>query len=92
MFTYVLTFVACLGAAGDRCRNVELPWDGSLMQCMLFGQQAAAQWTSEHPGWAVAARVALRERPVGLTFAAVTTAAGSPPRSCARGAPPRRRR
>ena len=53
MFIYVLTFVACLGAAGDRCRNVELPWDGSLMQCMLFGQQAAAQWTSEHPGWAV---------------------------------------
>ena len=53
MFTYVLTFVACLGVAGDRCRNVELPWDGSLMQCMLFGQQAAAQWTSEHPGYAV---------------------------------------
>jgi hypothetical protein len=53
MFTYVLTFVACLGTAGDRCRHVELPWDGSLMQCMLFGQQAAASWTSEHPGYAL---------------------------------------
>ena len=54
MFLYVLTFVACLGADGaDRCRQVELPWDGSLIQCMLFGQHVAAQWTNEHPGWAV---------------------------------------
>jgi hypothetical protein len=53
MFVYVLTFVACLGSQADRCQNVELPWDGSLMQCMLFGQQLAAQWTNEHPGWAL---------------------------------------
>ena len=53
MFTYVLTFVACLGTADHRCRNVELPFDGSLMQCMLFGQHAAAQWTNEHPGWSL---------------------------------------
>ena len=60
MFVYVLTFMACLGGQGDRCQNVELPWDGSLMQCMLFGQQAA-QWTNEHPGWALI-MAALRER------------------------------
>jgi hypothetical protein len=54
MFVYALTFIACLGAGSDRCRTVELPWDGSLMQCMLVGQHAAAQWTMEHPGWAVA--------------------------------------
>ena len=54
MFSLVLTFVACLGSNGmDRCRHVELPWDGSLMQCMLFGQHAAARWTDEHPGWAL---------------------------------------
>jgi hypothetical protein len=52
MFAYVLAFVACLGV-GDRCRQVEVPWDGSLMQCMQFGQHVAAQWTSEHLGWAV---------------------------------------
>lgn len=30
-----------------------MPFDGSLMQCMLFGQHQAAAWVSEHPGWAV---------------------------------------
>ena len=54
MFVYVLTFIACLGASSDRCHSVKLPWDGSLMQCMILGQHAAAQWTSEHPGWALA--------------------------------------
>ena len=53
MFVYVLTFIACLGTGADRCHTVELP-DGSLMQCMVFGQHAAAQWTSEHPGYALA--------------------------------------
>jgi hypothetical protein len=52
MFSLVLTFVACIGAnAPDHCRQVELPWDGSLMQCMMFGQHEAARWTNEHPGW-----------------------------------------
>ena len=55
MIVYVLTFIACLGGGTDRCRTVELPWDGSLMQCMIFGQHAAAQWTSEHPGYAAPA-------------------------------------
>lgn len=49
MMLYVLAFLACAGP--DRCRTVELPWDGPLMTCMLFGQQAIAQWTNEHPGW-----------------------------------------
>ncbi len=53
MFVYVLTFVACMGVETGRCQKVELPWDGSLMQCMLFGQQLAAQWTNDHPGWAL---------------------------------------
>lgn len=54
MFGLVLIFVACLGTSGqDRCQQVELPFDGSMMQCMIFGQHQAAAWTNEHPGWAV---------------------------------------
>jgi hypothetical protein len=53
MFLYVLTFVACLGSGTDRCDTVHIPWDGTLMQCMIFGQHTAAQWTNEHPGWAL---------------------------------------
>jgi hypothetical protein len=54
MFGLVLTFVACLSASElGRCRMVELPFEGSLMQCMIFGQHEAARWTNENPGWAV---------------------------------------
>jgi hypothetical protein len=54
MFGLVLTFVACLNASGpSRCQQVEMPFDGSLMQCMLFGQHEAARWASERPGWVV---------------------------------------
>lgn len=51
MLVYALVFTACLGAGQDRCREVELPWDGPLQTCILFGQQLAAQWVSQHPGW-----------------------------------------
>jgi len=51
MFVYALVFVACLGTGEDRCQQVELPWDGGLQACMLFGQQALAAWANEHPGW-----------------------------------------
>jgi hypothetical protein len=54
MFSLVLTFVACLSSSeSGRCQMIELPFDGSLMQCMMFGQHEAARWTNEHPGWAV---------------------------------------
>jgi hypothetical protein len=54
MFGLVVSFVVCLGASDPgRCQVVELPFDGSLMQCMVFGQAEAARWTNEHPGWAV---------------------------------------
>ncbi len=50
----VLSFIACLsGAPGERCQNVEIAWDGTAFQCMLFGQQEAAQWIVEHPGYAL---------------------------------------
>lgn len=48
---YVLTFLACLGGQPDgRCQKVELAWEGTPFECMLFGQQAMAKWLSEHPG------------------------------------------
>jgi hypothetical protein len=54
MFSLVLTFVACLSSSeSGRCQMIELPFDGSLMQGMMFGQLEAARWTNEHPGWAV---------------------------------------
>ena len=50
----VLTFVACLsGSSPGPCRSVELAWEGSPHQCLLFGQQEIARWVSEHPGFAV---------------------------------------
>lgn len=51
MFGLVLTFVACLGGAPDRCQNISIPFDGTTMQCALFGQQLASQWLSARPGW-----------------------------------------
>lgn len=48
----VLSLVVCLGAAeGGRCQRVELPFEGSMQQCALFGQQEAARWANEHRGW-----------------------------------------
>ena len=44
------------------------------MQCMLFGQHAAAQWTNEHPGWALDPWLALRERSRCLTGQSLTAA------------------
>jgi hypothetical protein len=39
----VIVFLAC---APTNCRTVALPWGGSLMECMLFGQQAVAAWAA----------------------------------------------
>lgn len=80
MFMYVLTFVACIVsnpgsghvmhsgqlAQPVRCESIEIPWHGTLEQCMLFGQMPAAQWVSEHPGWGV---VATRSQPLQCTNA-----------------------
>jgi hypothetical protein len=53
MFGLVLTFVACLSgpADGGRCRRVEVPFEGTMQQCMLFGQHEAARWAADHEGW-----------------------------------------
>jgi hypothetical protein len=46
-----LAFVACISG---HCRTVAMPWEGSQMQCMLFGQVEAARWVAAHPGYVVA--------------------------------------
>ena len=44
----LLTFIACLAAAGsDACRVVEIPWEGTVVQCMSFGQHQIARWATE---------------------------------------------
>ncbi len=48
----VLSFIACLASGDARsCRQVEIPWTGSLMQCMLRGQAEIARWERGHPGY-----------------------------------------
>lgn len=53
MFGLMLSFVVCMHAApaSARCQQVELPFEGSMQQCLLFGQHAVAQWTNDHEGW-----------------------------------------
>lgn len=49
---YMLTFLACLAGQPDgRCRSVEIAWEGSPFQCMMFGQQEMARWVRENPGY-----------------------------------------
>lgn len=50
MSLIVLTFLACLG---DRCQAVQIPFDGGLQACMLFGGHVAAEWVSQRPGYAL---------------------------------------
>ena len=56
-----LVFVACL-ATGEatpvatetmarECREVELPFEGSLMQCMRLGQQGIVGWLARNERW-----------------------------------------
>lgn len=51
MSALVLVFVACLGQDPKSCRPIEVPWDGTLQQCVAMGQTAMAAWLNEHPGW-----------------------------------------
>ncbi len=60
-----LVFVPCLatgeatpianpvttGPASRQCREVELPFEGSLMQCMMLGQQGIVGWLAQNERW-----------------------------------------
>ena len=55
-----LVFVACL-ATGEatpvatstprQCREVELAFEGSFMQCILMGQQGIVGWLAQNERW-----------------------------------------
>ena len=51
MLTYVLTFLACITA--HNCKLVEIPWNDTLMTCMLYGQHAMAEWQNQNPSYIV---------------------------------------
>lgn len=60
-----LVFVACLSAQTDdrvhpianeattECRSFEVKFDGSMMQCLMFGQQRIANWQDQNEPWAL---------------------------------------
>jgi len=48
----VLTFLACLAGGDDqRCREVHIPWQGSVFSCLVRGQADIARWEQHHPGY-----------------------------------------
>lgn len=53
MIELVLTL--CLSAAPADCRKERIPFDGSLLGCLIAGQTAAAAWVAVHPKWHLAA-------------------------------------
>ncbi len=48
-FIITLTFLSSLAGQPSPEKQI-IPWDGSLMQCQLYGQQAITSWLAEHPG------------------------------------------
>jgi hypothetical protein len=50
MIALLITF--CLSATPDRCvERADFDTMGSVMECMLAGQQAGAEWVKDHPQW-----------------------------------------
>ena len=48
----VLVLTVCLASAPDVCREEQPPIAViSEMQCMIQGQQIAAEWIGDHPKW-----------------------------------------
>lgn len=49
-----LTLVVCLITSPDICREEQPPTAViSEQQCLIQGQQIAAEWTGDHPKWTV---------------------------------------
>ena len=55
MFGLVLSFVVCMGGTPDngRCLPVEIPFEGSMQQCMIYGQTEVVRWISDHGDYAL---------------------------------------
>lgn len=49
-----IVFVACLQASPSECHKTEPAFfDGSMMECVLYGQHAAQDWLALHPKYEV---------------------------------------
>ena len=46
-----LSLVLCLNAAPNDCHLEDVAFDGSVMQCALFGQAVAARTLQGRPKW-----------------------------------------
>ncbi|MCQ0986560.1 hypothetical protein [Jiella marina] len=48
-----LTLLLCLNSNPTDCHKEDVAFDGSIMQCALFGQAAAANYMRGRPKWYV---------------------------------------
>ena len=46
-----LVMTVCLLTAPTDCRKERIAAEGTMMQCMMAGQIAAAEWIATHPKW-----------------------------------------
>ncbi|MEX6504740.1 hypothetical protein [Jiella sp. M17.18] len=49
-----LTLLVCLNSTPGDCHQENVAFDGSIMQCALFGQAAAAERMRGRPKWHLA--------------------------------------
>jgi hypothetical protein len=47
----VLIFMTCLIETPTSCKMVQLPFEGSMQECLLFGQHLIAAWSKEDHGY-----------------------------------------
>ncbi|MBO0663680.1 hypothetical protein LQ948_13630 [Jiella sp. MQZ9-1] len=48
-----LTLLLCLNSNPTDCHRENVAFDGSIMQCALFGQAAAANYMRARPKWSL---------------------------------------
>ncbi|RFC64293.1 hypothetical protein DYI37_08120 [Fulvimarina endophytica] len=48
-----ITLLLCLRTEPQDCHNENVAFDGTLMQCALFGQAVAAEHLKGRPKWAL---------------------------------------
>ncbi|MCB8838720.1 hypothetical protein [Aurantimonas sp. VKM B-3413] len=49
-----LTLLVCLNSSPRDCHQENVAFDGSIMQCAMFGQAAAAEHMQARPKWHLA--------------------------------------
>jgi len=46
-----LVLTVCLAASPTSCKEERPPFEGSLLDCAMQGQTAAARWLAQHPAY-----------------------------------------